>query len=161
MTMQIETTRFGRIDVPDEALIRFPRGLYGMTEQRDFCLLQHDEPGLFSWLQAARAPAIAMVVTSPFSYFPTYEVVIPDEAAELLQASASTDVAVYTSITVAPDRQEIYTNLLGPLLINHRARVGMQLILDSDQYSTRHRIGGRDQEPGARDQGAAVLVPGP
>jgi flagellar assembly factor FliW len=139
--MQIDSTRFGRIEIPDEAVIRFPRGLYGLDGARSYCLLKHDEPGRFQWLQAADAPAIAMVVTDPFLFFASYEVEIPDPAAELLRATAAADITLYTSITVSLDRQQIYTNLLGPLVINHRARLGMQVIQDTARYSTRHLIG--------------------
>ncbi len=114
--MKIDTTRFGLIELPDEAVIHFPRGLYGLEKARSYCMLKHDEPGRFQWLQATDAPAIAMVVTDPFLFFPSYEVEIPDSDAELLQASASSDVTIYTSITVSPERQQIYANLLGPLV---------------------------------------------
>jgi len=94
--MKIDTTRFGLIELPDEAVIHFPRGLYGLEKARSYCMLKHDEPGRFQWLQATDAPAIAMVVTDPFLFFPSYEVEIPDSDAELLQASASSDVTIYT-----------------------------------------------------------------
>jgi len=150
--MKIETTRFGLIELSDEAVIHFPRGLYGLEEARSYCLLKHDERGRFQWLQATDAPAIAMVVTDPFLFFPSYQVEIPDSDAELLQAHASSDVTIYTSITVSPERQQIYANLLGPLVINHRAAVGMQLIQDAARYGTRHLFGesGEGQGEGAR-----------
>ena len=139
--MQIETAHFGRVEIADEALIHFPRGLYGIEGTRDYCLLPHDSRGHFQWLQATDAPAIAMVVTDPFLHFPAYEVEISDEACDLLQATSSADVTIYTSITVAADRTGIFANLLGPIAINHGARRGMQLIQDAARYTTRHRIG--------------------
>jgi flagellar assembly factor FliW len=149
--MKIDTTRFGVIEISEESVIHFPRGLYGLDGANSYCLLQHDERGRFHWLQATDAPAIAMVVTDPFLFFPSYEVEIPDPAAELLEASAASDVTIYTSITVSPDHHHIYTNLLGPLVINHRAALGMQLVQDASRYSTRHLIGDRGE---GRDEGA-------
>jgi flagellar assembly factor FliW len=151
---RIETTRFGLVEVSEEAIIRFPRGLYGLEEARAYCLLSHDERGLFQWLQAADAPAIAMLVTDPFLFFPAYEIEIPDPAAEFLQAGAPSDVTIYTPITVSTDRQEFYANLLGPLVIHRRAGLGLQLIQDATRYSTRHRIGSR--EPSAITDARAV-----
>ena len=165
--MKIDTTRFGLIELPDEAVIHFPRGLYGLEKARSYCMLKHDEPGRFQWLQATDAPAIAMVVTDPFLFFPSYEVEIPDSDAELLQASAPSDVTIYTSITVSPERQQIYANLLGPLVINHRAAVGMQLIQDAARYGTRHLFGegGGGQGSGVRGQegpkALSILTPDP
>jgi flagellar assembly factor FliW len=152
--MKIDTTRFGLIEVPDETIIRFPRGLYGLEGARSYCLLKHDERGCFQWLQATDAPAIAMVVTDPFLFFAAYEVEIPDPAAELLQATVATDVTIYTSITVSPERHQIFANLLGPLVINQRAALGMQLIQDAARYGTRHLIGESGEGSGVRGEGS-------
>jgi flagellar assembly factor FliW len=138
--MQIDTTRFGRIDVPEEAVIHFPRGLYGLESTRDYCLLKHDDRGCFHWLQAVDAPGIALVVADPFMFFPSYEVEIPDAAADLLQAAAASEVTIYTSITVAARDRGITANLLGPLIINPLSQRGLQLILDGARYSTQHCI---------------------
>jgi flagellar assembly factor FliW len=138
--MLINTTRFGEIEVAEEARIHFPRGLYGLTGTHDYCLLKHDDGGLFHWLQSTEEPAVAMVVTDPFRFFPGYEVEIPGPAADLLRAKSITDVAIYTTITVAEDGRNISANLLGPLIINRAARLGLQLIQDGSRYTARHPI---------------------
>jgi len=138
--MQIDTTRFGRIEITEDDVIHFPRGLYGLEGTRHYCLLKHDEGGWFYWLQAVDAPSVAMVVTDPCLFFPEYEVPIPDPVAEMLQVRAAGDVAVYTSITVAGGERSISANLLGPIVINASACLGLQLILDGARYTTQHRI---------------------
>jgi flagellar assembly factor FliW len=138
--MQIETTRFGRIDIADDAVIDFPRRLYGLEGAGGYCLLAYDEVGCFHWLQATDAPTIAMVVTDPFRFFPDYQVEIPDSAADLLQAATAGDVAIYTTLTIAAEEGRVYTNLLGPLVVNHKTGVGLQLIQDASRYSTRHLL---------------------
>lgn len=139
-TMTIETRPFGPIDVPEESLIDFPRGLYGLEDSRRYCLLPHGDSEGFYWLLAADRPSIAMVVTDPFPFFQEYEVVVPDEDAAVLAATTPADVAIYTSVTVNGG-DEITTNLLGPIAINHKARRGVQLVQDGNRYTTRHPIG--------------------
>jgi flagellar assembly factor FliW len=138
--MQIDTTRFGRIEIADDAVITFPRGLYGLDGLHAYCLLGHDAHGGFHWLQAADDPAIAMVVTDPFQFFPDYQAEIPDAAAELLRAGSASDVAIFTPLTIAAAENRVYTNLLGPLVINHHAGIGLQIIQDPTRYSTRHLL---------------------
>ena len=147
--MLIETTRFGSLEVPDDAVIRFPHGLLGLNGASRYCLLQHGEQSPFLWLQAADAPGIAMVVTDPFEFFPGYEVELSDEEAELLEAREPADVTIYSTVTVGGARDNVCANLLGPLAINHKSGLGMQLILDGNRYSTRHRIGEALATPGA------------
>ena len=139
--MQIDNTRFGRIEVADRDVIRFPQGLYGLEQAHSYCLVPHDERGRFLWLQSVDVPAIAMVVTDPFLFFRSYEVEIPDSAVELLQAASDSELTLYTSITISPDHQHVYTNLLGPIVIHHGASLGMQVVQDASRYCTRHLIG--------------------
>ena len=141
--MTIETRPFGRIDIADEAVIDFPRGLFGLEDTRRYCLLPHGESEGFFWLLSVDTPTIAMVVTDPFRFFPEYEVVIPDHEADMLGASAADHVAIYTSVTVARDSDQVTTNLLGPRAINHDARRGLQLVQDGSQYTTRHPLSGQ------------------
>jgi flagellar assembly factor FliW len=138
--MQIDTTRFGPIEIDERALIQFPRGLYGLEDSRAYCLLEHGSMGCFQWLQAADAPAIALVVTNPFQFFPEYQVEIPDPAAELIQATKSTEVAIYTTLTIVADERRVFTNLLGPIAVNHEAGLGLQIIQDATLYQTRHEL---------------------
>ena len=140
--MQIETTRFGRIDVAEEALIHFPDGLYGLEKLRRYCLIPHDPEGRFFWLQAADAPEVAMVVTDPFAFVPGYEAEISTPASETLKASEPADVEVFTTVRVAPDGEGLYLNLLGPLVVNRAAGVGLQIIQDAKRYSARHLYNG-------------------
>lgn len=152
---RIETTRFGAVEVASDAIIQFPRGLYGLESARAYCLLPHQAGCCFQWLQAADVPATAMLVTDPFLFFGSYEIEIPDPAAALLQATDATEVAIYAPVTVSADRRELYANLLGPIVINPRAGVGMQLIQDGTRYSTRHPIGGREPSRTTEPQPAA------
>ena len=138
--MEIETTRFGRLEVSDELILRFPRGLYGMEHLRRFCMLRHDENGLFFWLQSVDDPAIAMVLTDPFRFFTGYEVEIPDPAVGLLEASDAGDVVIYTTVSFTREPTGTFTNLLGPVVVNHDSRVGVQVILDDKMYTTRHPL---------------------
>lgn len=155
--MKIDTPCLGVIQVPEEAIIRFPHGLYGFEGAHAYCLIPYpfslgnkereakQAPApwgspTFYWLQAVDLPKIAMIVTDPFPFFPAYEVEICDSAAELLQAASAAEIAIYTTITVAREQGCLYANLLGPLAVNHRARLGMQLVQDATRYTTRHQI---------------------
>lgn len=139
-TMRIETTRFGEIEVSDEDIIHFPRGLYGLNGTRDYCLLPHSDDGAFHWLQAADRPHLAMALMDPFLAFSGYEVEIPDSVARALQIEDTSDVTVLTSVSVDPEKRKVYANLLGPLVINRRRRLGMQLVMDGRRYSARQSL---------------------
>ena len=138
--MRIETTRFGTVELPEDRVIRFPRGLIGFPQITRYVLIDHPGGGPFRWLQAVDAPALAFAVTDPRIFFPDYRVPVSREELEAIGLEDPAEAAVIV-ILVVPSRPEgITANLLGPVVINPRARVGAQLILDSTTYTTRHPI---------------------
>jgi flagellar assembly factor FliW len=139
--MQIETTRFGSLEIPDDAVLQFPTGIYGFEDAREFCLIPHDEAGRFHWLQSLTDPRLAMVVTDPFLFFPDYEAEVPTAAAEALRAETASDVRLLVTITVGSQPDEVCANLLGPFAVNQTSRLGMQLVQDSNRYNARHPLG--------------------
>ena len=78
--MQIESTRFGTIDIRDDAVITFPDGLIGLPGTRYALIAQSDETA-FYWLHSVDDPAIALPVTNPWLFFGDYEVRVADEDA--------------------------------------------------------------------------------
>jgi flagellar assembly factor FliW len=47
VAMKIHTSRFGEIEVPDDALIDFPRGVIGFRNARRFVIFDCGEQGMF------------------------------------------------------------------------------------------------------------------
>jgi flagellar assembly factor FliW len=139
----LETARFGTLELPESAIVRFPQPLYGLEGRHSYCLLEHDAMSGFHWLQSTEEPALALIVTDPFRHFPAYELEIPDDLSRILGAQEPADVTVYTTVSIAPDRTSVTTNLLGPLVINHQVGLGMQVIQDSRRYHCRHTLASR------------------
>lgn len=143
---EFDTTRFGRLQLAEEQIIRFPQALYGLETCFDYCLLEYDATMGFYWLQSLDDPAVALIVIDPFRHVPDYAVEIPDAAVELLGARDPSDLTLYTTVTVAADHSQVSTNLLGPLAINHAEQVGVQVIQDGSGYTHRHVLAARSAQ---------------
>src|SRR5438105_5040059 len=63
--MNVQTTRFGVVNLDEKRIITFPAGLLGFSSYKSFALLQPDDEGVFYWLQSLEAPELAFVVTDP------------------------------------------------------------------------------------------------
>jgi flagellar assembly factor FliW len=77
-TVTVESSRFGTVDVPAEAVIEFPAGLIGLGGRR-FALVAGDDQGAFRWLQSLDDGALALPVTDPWTFFADYEVQLSDD----------------------------------------------------------------------------------
>ena len=70
--MQIETTRFGALDIEEGRILDFPEGLPGFEACRHFALVPHGEASPFEWLQSVEDGALAFLAMKPHQIFPDY-----------------------------------------------------------------------------------------
>ena len=82
--MNIDTTRFGAIEIAEESIVRMPEGMLGFKSATRFVLLEDRPDTAFKWLQAVDDPALAFIVVNPMEFFPYYEIELSDEEAESL-----------------------------------------------------------------------------
>jgi len=161
--MKIETARFGSIEVSDAEILRFPRGLLAFESVHEYVLLPHGEGSPFSFLQAVSEPELAFVVTSPLWLRPGYRVDVYREDLQELELQEDDPVSVLAIVTVPRDGGELTVNLLAPLVINQRSRIGKQIVQNESAYRTRHIL--RDELAQARQAaekhvaGVAGLAP--
>ena len=146
--MKVKTTRFGEIEVPDETLITFPEGVIGFKEARGFVIFDCGDQGLFKWLQSTDIPELAFVICESHLIVPNYKVVIGQKERDLLQLESTDDAAVCLILVIPEDPQETTGNLLGPIVMNAKTRLGMQLVLVNPEYSTRYKIFKANEEVG-------------
>jgi flagellar assembly factor FliW len=136
--MEIETTRFGRMEVNDQRIVTFPKGLLGFPAHQRFALIQTSEENYFFWLQSMDEPALAFVVTDPGIFFKDYEFVLKEETQQALQL---TDMGFAQVFVICNKVGEWLTgNLQGPLVINAQNRSGEQIVLNDKQWTTRQPL---------------------
>jgi flagellar assembly factor FliW len=136
--MQIETTRFGPVEVDESRLIEIPAGLLGFSSFKTFSLLQPDENGVFFWLQSVETPDLAFVVTDPALWVPDFQATIRKEQMEELGLNETGDAQVL--VIVNKREKSLTANLQGPIVINTANRRAMQLVLAEKKWSTRHEL---------------------
>ena len=72
-TLPLASDLLGTLTVKTQDLVRFPDGLYGFPQCRDFALLPAPRAGLY-WLQSAEYSALAFVLVDPFEFFPGFRI---------------------------------------------------------------------------------------
>ena len=144
MSQIVNSTRFGELEVPEEALIDFPEGMIGVGGRR-FALLEREESGAFKWLQETSKPDLALPVTDPFAFFPDYEVVLSDGEAERIGVTDPAAAQVLVVVRADEDPAQISANLLAPILV--AAGVGHQVMNEASWAPLREPLlsGGRRQ----------------
>lgn len=134
MPVTIESTRFGIIDIPDDGVIEFPHGLIGLTGSR-YALVAKEEDSAFLWLHSVDDPSLALAVTNPFQFFPTYEVLLSDSEATRIGITSPDQADVFVTVRTAPELENFRCNLRAPILVS--AGRGFQVINEAEDAPVR------------------------
>jgi flagellar assembly factor FliW len=128
--MEVNTSRFGSIHVDAEDLIRFPAGILGLEDCRDWVLLMDAQNDAVAWLQSAQRPKIALPVVSPRRFVPSYHIRVAQAELESLDLE---DVRTAQVLVIAGRTDRTITlNLKAPLVINMARRLGRQVVTNGD-----------------------------
>jgi len=136
--MEINSTRFGTIEVNDDRIIHFERGLLGFPGHTRFALIQTSEENYFFWLQSVDDANLAFVVTDPSIFFKDYEIPVREDVREDLELS---DLGAAQVFVICNKAGEWLTgNLLGPLVVNSVNRRGLEVVLTEKRWGTRQPL---------------------
>ena len=125
-TMEINT-RFGTQEVDPASIIRFPNGLAGFEDLHDFKLFHEDDKPTVFYLQSLDDPEIQFPVVNPDAYQVSYECVLTDDEAAILQLEDPADIAVLVTLAQGGTKDGgIHANFMGPILLNIGKRIGLQ-----------------------------------
>jgi flagellar assembly factor FliW len=132
--MKLNTKYHGEREFNSEDIITFNKGLPGFEELRKFILFSVEENEMFSILHSIEDEAIGLIVTSPFNKFKDYEFNISDEKMAELKITSEREILVINTVTLHSNVENITINLKAPIIINTKAGLGEQIILDNEKY---------------------------
>jgi len=135
--MFIETLTWGTIEVAEEQLYHFPKGIPGFEDKQDFALVD-PEDGPFVYLQSTRSSELAFLVADPFLFYPGYEFELPE--GEIKELQVESQVVVRCILTLKEPMEKSTMNLLAPIVLNPEKRLGKQVVLHQTKYQTRHPL---------------------
>ena len=138
--MQINSPRFGMIDVDEREVISFPEGLLGFRDFKRYYFHEAAPGTAFKWMQCVDMPALGFVVTDPRLFKPDYTVKVAPSQLEGLQIENVRDALVWVILTIPEDPTNMTANLQGPLVINTARRLGAQVVLNEDDVTTKYPV---------------------
>jgi flagellar assembly factor FliW len=128
--MQVNTTRFGIIEVAEKELINFPWGVPGFEELKSYVLLEYKN-GPFQWLQSVEEPAVAFVVCSPDFLGLVYTA--PEAKKNLIKLDKDDDLVFLNIVSFNREKRAVRFHIKSPLLFNVAARIGYQWTMETDE----------------------------
>jgi flagellar assembly factor FliW len=145
------------LEVREESIITFPKGLLGFEGYSRFTLIESEEEAPFSHLQNIEHAEISFVVTDPFIFFPDYDWVLSTDVQKELGIQDVSTVMVRSIVIVPTNPLQSTVNLMAPLVINRATQQGVQFVIHDSSYGIRvPLLANESQQPqgGQADAGA-------
>jgi len=131
------------LDLPEAANeLHLPHGIIGFPQHRRAELLYAEENLPFLWMRLHGPDLLHFVMIEPADLFPGYEPEIFDEDAASLGIVDPADALILNIVTLKHGQRAGATvNLIGPLIVNRRTRIGRQRVLaNHTRYSAQHPL---------------------
>ena len=135
--MQIDTLRFGTVDVDADKMIEFSDGVPGLEQYRRYALLQFEESYPIVWLQSMDDTGICLPVLDTFSVLPEYVFDIDESDVRALELREPEDIHVVSVVVIPDEIQGMTVNLAAPIIINTITGKAKQIVLSGSEYNVR------------------------
>lgn len=140
--MLVKTKFFGEVDLPEEKIITFDRGLIGLEDYKKFTILYdcEKEETNISWFQSVDDAAFAMPVIKPWLVKEDYNPVVEDELLQGMGELTEENLVILLTMNVPSDLKQMSVNLKAPLIINSDTRKGAQIIVENKDYEVKYKV---------------------
>jgi flagellar assembly factor FliW len=132
--LHLHSSRFGSLEIPDDAIVEFPSGLIGLGGRRYALLANGADPEIV-WLQSLDDPELALPVTNPWRHVPEYELELTEQDAERIGLDDPAAASVYVTVRATDG---ISVNLRAPIVV--AGNRGFQVINQAENAEVRVRI---------------------
>ncbi len=129
--MQIQSTRFGQIELDHSDILLMPHGLIGFETCRHWVLLSNPSNEDVAWLQSVGSPSIAVPVVSPRRFDSDYRVQLARRDLSLLHLR--NDDQIFVLAVVSKNGHALTMNLKSPILLNATRQIAVQVVCNDDR----------------------------
>lgn len=136
----------------EQQIFCFTNGIPGFEKKREFIFVSIS-PDMSMQLMKTVDEEVTLLVVNPFLFYPEYEWELPESSRLELQIESEHDVEIWSVVTVPEDPHYSTLNLLAPIVLNVNKRLGKQLILHDQPYSSRTPL---NREVGGNGHAGAV-----
>jgi flagellar assembly factor FliW len=144
---RIQTKCFGRVEYAREAVFDFFQGIPGFEDETEFLFLEQPSTHPLLFMQSIAHSQVCFILLPILSADPHYKLRLTEDDLAALhlppgrQPQIGTEVLCAALVCAAGDeRPQPTLNLLAPILVNLKERIGIQAIQTQSGYSHRHPL---------------------
>ncbi len=131
---------FKNLVYSNDDIVTFPSGIPGFESNKQFVIVSIPEYAPFEWLVCIDGSRLRFAIINPLLFASDYTPKIVKEQIEGLAIVKPEELLLYVIVTIRENPLESTANLTGPILINRTKKIGKQIIIDDDRYTTQEPI---------------------
>ena len=124
----------------EDDIIFFPSGIPGFENSKRYVIISVTDYEPFHWLQCIEGEKIRLAIINPMVFKPDYDPRIGKADLDTLSIKNPKDLLLYVIVTLRSPLSESSANLMGPIFINIKDKIGRQIIIEDNAYSLREKI---------------------
>lgn len=138
--MELKTRNFGTVHVDEDAIYKFPVGLYGFEDCKEFAIFQHDYDEDLSLLYLQHTADIfpSFLVFEPWDMFEGYDPKMLPEDLKACGAESEEDLIFLSIATLPVSLEDLSLNIKSPVVLNTKTKEARQVILTNPDYEVRY-----------------------
>lgn len=140
--MLVKTKFFGEVDLPEEKILTFDRGLIGLSDYKQYTILYdvEKEETNICWLQSVDEPTLALPIIKPLLVKEDYNPVVEDELLAHIGELTEENLVIFLTMTVPSDITQMSVNLKAPIIINADTRKAAQIMVENQDYEVKYKV---------------------
>ncbi len=141
--MEYTTKLFGRIDVNEDKVITFPKGILGFPDLKRFTMMFDKEKGSsagLNFLVSLDEPAFMMPVVIALVVKPGYSPKFRENIEEVIGELTEDNALMMVTMTIPSDITKMTVNLNAPIIINSDTNKAIQSVVENEDYAIKYGI---------------------
>lgn len=141
--MVINTKCFGEVDIAEDKIIKFDKGIMGFEDYKDYIILfdsEKESEKRIMWLQSVEEASLAIPVIDPLIISEEYNPVVEDEWLSSIGEINDEELLILVTLTVPADITKMTANYKAPIVINSETLKGVQLIAENEEYKVKYPV---------------------
>lgn len=135
--MKFQSSRFGEMEVDETTLIQLPSGMVGFPDDTRFVWIAHRNSSDIVWLQSTQTKELAFPLINAANIAAGYPDVPVEKMAEQVGLEFEDPAVLALMVVLSASAQGgPMVNLMAPVVINSKTRLGAQIVLTNSRFTT-------------------------
>lgn len=143
--MTVKSKLFGEVKIDEDEIFTFPSGILGFPDKKRFVFLKTSNYKPLGnveieFFHSVEDDDLVFATCDPQSIAPDFSIIASEDEVSDIELKNPEDAIVRVVLTLSKNPENITANLLAPLVINARNKLGKQMVLEGAEELVSYKV---------------------